>query len=342
MFCYKCGKQIDDNSEFCENCGTKLKENAGLESSAPTDIKNKGDTPEELPTTIKTVRHTGCLIIVILVTVVLIVIGIVISEVLDNKYQKKKDEAIQSVQKAYFEFLPEMTVGDLLFEYYGEDNWAYNVDDVVEFWGTNQKDKSGLALHFTPVESNNTVGVTYIKYHKENETAHDISEEAFESYILDLYSSYKGTDKASNKTVFETSAIETEKTAVQTTTKTTTTTTEKSNDKTYSITFEADELIEEAGLELGGHAEIAVLSNLTCSNGYAIPFIEPIYIHDYLTYDSLINVEVTDAEAGEVVLSGTITTYGLNENNIYYSVDSGVFLISKTVGENLAEKPYIE
>ena len=26
MFCYKCGKEIADNSESCEHCGAKLKE----------------------------------------------------------------------------------------------------------------------------------------------------------------------------------------------------------------------------------------------------------------------------------------------------------------------------
>lgn len=49
----------------------------------------------------------------------------------------------------------------------------------------------------------------------------------------------------------------------------TTTTKAKPDDKTYSITFESDELIEEAGLQLGGHVGVAVLSNLTCSNGNA-------------------------------------------------------------------------
>lgn len=118
-----------------------------------------------------------------------------------------------------------------------------------------------------------------------------------------------------------------------------TTTKEKSDDKTYSITFEADELIKEAGLQLGGHVGVAVLSNLTCSNGNANIETETIY-----AYDSLVRVEVTGAKAGEVVLGGTITTYGLDMfegETVSYPVDSGVFLISKTVSEISGDKPYV-
>jgi len=119
-----------------------------------------------------------------------------------------------------------------------------------------------------------------------------------------------------------------------------TTTKAKSEDKTYSITFEADELIDEAGLQLGGHVGVAVLSNLTCSNGNANIETETIY-----AYDSLVRVEVTGAKAGEVVLGGTITTYGLDMfegETVSYPVDSGVFLISKAVGEVSEDKPYVD
>ena len=86
-----------------------------------------------------------------------------------------------------------MTVGDLLYEYYGEDNWACNVGNVVEFWGTNKKDNSGLALHFSSVKADNTVDVTYIMYHEENEAAHNISKEEFEKYIISLYTQLDGS-----------------------------------------------------------------------------------------------------------------------------------------------------
>ena len=91
---------------------------------------------------------------------------------------------------------------------------------------------------------------------------------------------------------------------------------------------------------MGGHVGVAVLSNLTCSNGNANIETETIY-----EYDSLIRVEVTGAEAGEIVLGGTITTYGLDMfegETVSYPVDSGVFLISKTVGEVSDDKPYVE
>ena len=213
MFCKNCGKQIDENSKFCMNCGTAIDDST---------IKYENSEKSDNMSNAVSARKTGnkSLIITILVVIFVLLLsggGIILY---DNYNQKKGDNAIQSVQNSYFTFLPEMTVGDLIYEYYGKDNWVYNVDNVVEFWGTNQKDESGLALHFDSVESDNTVKVTYRMYHKKNETAHDISEEEFEKYIISLYEqlndNYKTTDTTTQTT-----------TKQVTTTKLTTTTTTK-------------------------------------------------------------------------------------------------------------------
>ena len=66
--------------------------------------------------------------------------------------------------------------------------------------------------------------------------------------------------------------------AITTTKQTTATTAEKV--QTYSVTFEADELIAQAGLMLNGHVGIAVLSNLTCTNGTASVETSTTYIYD--------------------------------------------------------------
>lgn len=143
------------------------------------------------------------------------------------------------------------------------------------------------------------------------------------------------------RTVITTKSVTTKESTTTTTTVTTTQTSKVESDiKTYNITFEASELIEKAGLKLGGHVGIAVLSNLTCSNGNANIETNTIY-----NYDSLVKVEVTGATAGEVVLGGTITTYGLDMvqgEPVSYPDSSGVFLISKTVGEISEDKPYAE
>ena len=79
----------------------------------------------------------------------------------------------------------------------------------------------------------------------------------------------------------------------------------ESDKETYSITIEAEEILEAAGVNLGGaHVGIAVLSNLTCSDGDAVINTEKIHI-----YDNLVCVTVTDITAESVTLSGTITTY---------------------------------
>lgn len=188
MFCENCGKQIDDNAKFCEYCGASIElkaetvsnENPEQKISAVRDSVSNGNI------SVKKKINKPLVITMIAIVIVLIAgsAGIIL---FDNYNHKKGDDAIQAVQDSYFEFLPEMTVGDLLYEYYGEDKWAYTDDNIVEFWGTNQKDKSGLTLHFDSVKADNTVGVTYRMYHEENEAAHSISEEEFEEYILSLY-----------------------------------------------------------------------------------------------------------------------------------------------------------
>lgn len=347
MFCPYCGKQMDEDNEFCENCGAKLKDDAVTETSSQidTDIKAKNDTPKK---SAKMERKVFAIFLSlgIFILIAAIVIPIVISEVLDNRYQKEKDQKISEIQNSYFEFLPEMTIGDLLNHTHHPFNdsaemWNCNIENTIEFWGYSDEADICMIINFTGTTEDDIAKISCRKIDLDKTSpAEEVDVETFESYILDLYISYQGGDNLTT-TGTETSAL-TESTAVQTTTKQTSASEAKSDHGTYSITFEADELIEEAGLKLGGHAEIAVLSNLTCSNGDAIPFVDPIYVHDSLSYDSLISVEVTGAEAGEVVLSGTITTYGLNGNGIYYSVDAGVFSISKTVGKASEEKTIIE
>ena len=136
---------------------------------------------------------------------------------------------------------------------------------------------------------------------------------------------------AATTTIITTKATTKATTAAITTTKQTTATTAEKV-QTYSVTFEADELIAQAGLMLNGHVGIAVLSNLTCTNGTASVETSTTYI-----YDSLIRVTVTGATAGEVKISGTITTYGLDTldgQTVSYPDSSGTFIVSKTVGGN--------
>lgn len=140
------------------------------------------------------------------------------------------------------------------------------------------------------------------------------------------------TTTAATTTITTTKATTKATTAAITTTKQTTATTAEKV-QTYSVTFEADELIAQAGLDMSGaHVAIALLSNLTCTNGTATAETSTMYI-----YDCLVRVTVTGATAGEVKISGTITTYGLDTldgQTVSYPVSAGTFVVSKTVGGN--------
>lgn len=343
MICKNCGKEISDTAKFCPYCGKSTSESNGQKLvQSIEEIQNKK-------------ANFKLYVIIISIAVVICILGTIIITAIDNKSHEENEDIIENVQNSYFEFLPEITIGELLNSTHHQFNdssemWLYDTEEnKIEFWGYNNETDICMIIDFTGKTEDDIAKISCKKIDLDKTSpAEEVDIETFESYIFDLYSSYKGTGKSISATVLETGAS-TKNTIVQATTKQAATsetitkvkTTEaKSDSETYSITFEADELIEEAGLQLNGHVGVAVLSNLTCSNGNANIETETIYI-----YDSLVRVEVTGAEAGEVVLGGTITTYGLDMyqgETVSYPADSGVFLISKAVGENLAEKPYVE
>lgn len=178
MYCHKCGNKLDENAKFCNMCGARQTVSPDINSVADkTNIKS-GTTAK---------KKTSIIFVILAVAVAITLIGIFVLNELSGKQKIiEKEDMIHEVKNAHFEFLDEITVGALLYKYYGEDNWTCCADDSVQFWGTNKKDNNGLALHFSDVAPDNTVEVTYIKYHNENEMAHDISEEESEYYFTYL------------------------------------------------------------------------------------------------------------------------------------------------------------
>lgn len=220
MFCEKCGKEMKEGTKFCENCGNPL-------TPQPAETNKDISTCNTISVDTKSAKMPVVIIIAV-IAIILISIGVV---AFDKSVHNNGDEKINDIKNSYFEFLPEMTVGDLIYEYYGENYWACNSDDVIEFWGTNQKDKSGLALHFSEVSPQNTVEVTYRKYHKEDETAHDISQEQFENYMLYLYSLLDDTNENTTTKTKTTAAKQTTAKTKKTTTAVTTTAKKKETKK---------------------------------------------------------------------------------------------------------------
>lgn len=224
MFCSKCGKQVEADAKFCEHCGAVINtptisneksEQSGI-TSKKVSVKKKINKP---------------LIITIIAVVIVLIVGSAGIILFDNYNHKKGDDAIQSVKDSYFEFLPEMTVGDLLYEYYdmGENNWLYDSsEEQVEFWGTNKKDNSGMSVTFRQVDDN-TVSTYSRMFHLEGEASHSITIEEFEEYIISLYAQLDNSYQNSNTTTQQ--LTEQATTAKSTTTTTAATTAVKKQDK---------------------------------------------------------------------------------------------------------------
>ena len=285
MFCKKCGKQIEDNSKFCDKCGAVINDD-----TVKCEDAEKSNNTNSVSSVKKTVNKPVLIAIIIVIAVLLLgCVGIMLYE---NYNQRKGNNAIQSVKNSYFTFLPDMTVGDLLYEYYGEDNWAYNADNVVEFWGTNQKDKSGISLHFDSVKSDNTVEVTDRMYHEKDETAHNISEEEFEKYIISLYEKLDNSSKTTNDVAKVTAKKAT------TTKLTTTIVTEKKTNSELSANYAAYSVMLRT---FDSGAEMESTNDLAYRQYYLYD------INKDGTYELLIHVGTCEADT-------VIYIYSLDEN----------------------------
>lgn len=217
MFCSKCGKQIEDDAKFCEHCGAAMNERAVSSEKVEQSVVNNNASVKR--------KINKPLMIAIIVIVAIGILGVVGAVAFEKYFYKKGDEAIKAVQDSYFEFLPEMTVGELITEYYdiNENSWLYDSsEEQVEFWGTNKKDNSGMSVTFRQIDDN-TISTYSRMFHLEGEASHNITMEEFEEYILSLYAQLDDSYQKNTQTVTE--QITTTK--VTTTTAATTTVTKK-------------------------------------------------------------------------------------------------------------------
>ncbi len=375
-FCEHCGEQFKEEfvSKITESDNNNQENDESLnnQDKIASEKESKKLTASDIIIGLIGIIVPIAILIVIIILIVNFISGFkfsieMVQEGSPTFYTQYSDKELA---ESFSETFADVEIGEVLEYCFDDTKWEYKENvhdgvggkwDIVQFTGT-YIDTSGTVQK---------VSIDFRKYIWEEylfqkatrrqfcvesiiDTGHkmffdvnyEFSDEDIYYYLKDCLDSFSNKEKSSDtdtiKSMVENTAQNETKPAATTAVATTTVTTtkEKSDDKTYSITFEADELIEEAGLQLGGHVGVAVLSNLTCSNGNANIETETIYV-----YDSLIRVEITDAKAGEVVLGGTITTYGLDMlggETVSYPVDSGVFLISKAVGEVSGDKPYVD
>lgn len=213
MFCENCGKNIEDDAKFCEHCGAVI--------NTPTISNEKSEqtgVTSEKASVKKEVNKP--LLIAIIVIVVIAILGVIGTIAFEKYFYKKDDEAIKAVQDSYFEFLPEMTVGELITEYYdiNENSWLYDSsEEQVEFWGTNKKDNSGMSVTFRQIDDN-TVSTYSRMFHLEGEASHNITAEEFEEYILSLYAQLDDSYQNTTQSVAEQNITTKATTTVATTT----------------------------------------------------------------------------------------------------------------------------
>ena len=205
MYCTKCGADNGNDDVFCYQCGSKLK-------ISEIDIKvtknvnaandsNVGNTT--LQTTGINSNASNSIIrkIIFIFIVVAVVIGVAVAFYLaDSKKEDEYDSKIKTVQESSFVFLPDITIGELIHEYYGDDFWIYNVPErCVEYYGDNKKDKSGIDIRFKFVEKNKFTA-SYVMFNEEGEKSHNITIEEFEKYMTSLYNNYAGDDNMQQET----------------------------------------------------------------------------------------------------------------------------------------------
>lgn len=61
MFCYKCGKQLEDGTAFCPDCGTAQNREAGNTANVPQNTNN-ANAPQQVDNTYNTLAVIGFVI----------------------------------------------------------------------------------------------------------------------------------------------------------------------------------------------------------------------------------------------------------------------------------------
>lgn len=190
LYCSNCGHQLDDKDVYCDKCGTATINEPDINIETNLKDISFSAVEEDKKQTVK----IG--VIVIIFGLILSICFLIFTGISDNERVEENNSRIESVKNSHFEFLPEINVGDLIYEYYGEDYWICNASTgYVEFFGDNKKDNSGISLQFYFTGTKGIVDVSTVKYHKENEEAHDISKEEFEEYFLSLYNTLSDDNK---------------------------------------------------------------------------------------------------------------------------------------------------
>lgn len=203
MICKNCGKEISDTAKFCPYCGKSTSESKGqiLIQSI------------EKPTSKKAAFKFYA--IVISVCVIICVIICIIINAVDNKNYNETQKKFDSLQNSYFEFLPDITIGELLNDTHSwsepnnegkDDEMWLTLYDCPTFLGVN--DETGLTLEITFTGYYNESGSPQILKARintsDNKVLQNMSNEEFKTYILDLYSSYNGNNKLPDTTAAET------------------------------------------------------------------------------------------------------------------------------------------
>lgn len=237
--CPKCGHILSEGDLFCDECGTKIVNsiNSEIEVTEKADIQsvlNVNDTASSTNTINSNASNSIVRKIILIFIVIVVVIGVPAAFYLsDSKKEDEYSSKIKTVQESSFVFLPDITIGELIHEYYGDDFWIYNVPErCVEYYGDNKKDKSGIDIRFKFVEKNKYTA-SYVMFNEEGEKSHNITIEEFEKYMTSLYNNYAGDDSMQQET--NTTKVTSQLTEETTTTKQTTTEAAQAPDVNYSL-----------------------------------------------------------------------------------------------------------
>lgn len=208
--CPKCGQMLGKDDAFCFKCGEDIAnssngkiEIAATENADVQSVENVSVSSSSTTTINPNAKNIIPKVILIFIVIAVVVGALAAFDISDSKRVDDYDSKIKTVQESCFVFLPDVTIGELIHEYYGDNYWIYNVPErCVEYYGDNKKDKSGIDIRFQFVEKNRFTA-SYVMFNAEGEEAHGISIEEFEEYMTSLYNDYVDDDNMQQGTKSE-------------------------------------------------------------------------------------------------------------------------------------------
>jgi len=155
MFCIKCGKQLESDSQFCVSCGAKaVPDNLPTDDSKPVAGQTKKTQAPPAASSGATIFGMQRKLVLIFGGVIAVLLAVIIGLIIfiaREPSNRPRSVHVDRVASGFINNRTNMTVGDAFEQVFNDFVWTYSSDDdnnYVSFHGNMQRDGETIAVQF--------------------------------------------------------------------------------------------------------------------------------------------------------------------------------------------------